>query len=157
MDYDSDKLSPSLVSFQRELYLEAIKSRTIYHTKSSYKVNVETTSLFPTVKFISDHAIKALIQFGEFPCTLTIMPAALLRKRKKDGRWKYRFFYASYNCTIPSDHQFTIETVDYKHKTMIQDKIEDYDYLTVMQSFAENSKWLFCGILALTYEVRMLF
>ena len=139
---------------QRHLYDLAIKSRIVYSDGKAFREIKETDNLSPSVKFIVDNAMKALRRADLFPSSLHIMPAILLRRLNDDGSWTYRFFYSSYNCTIPENDSFTILAANPKMRCEMFQKISDSNFMDVLENAPENTKWRFCGILAITYAIK---
>ena len=139
---------------QRQIYDSAIRSRIVYFSERGFKENVETKSLSPSAKFITDNAIRALKKADIYPCTLHIMPALLLRKLQPNGSWKYRLFYSSYNCCIPENHTFTITAASTATMREITRMISNPHFMDVLENVVEDTKWQFLGVMSVVYEIR---
>ena len=141
----------------RSLYHYAIKTRTVYHTQRALKRIIESEDLSPSVEFLTNNAIECVQLCGSLPCLLTIMPGLLLRKTKKDGTIKHRFFYSSLQCTIPRGESFRLSKLNQATKQRIYKKIAAYDYMEELSHYRDNSKWKFVGVMCVTYMVQRMF
>ena len=138
----------------RQFYKLAIRTRKVFKTDHSYKIIIETDSLYPNAQFITEHALKAVETAGFLPCQLTIMPAFFLRKLKKDGTYKYRFFHSSLQITIPKNETLRILTLSPLEKESIFSRIQEDNYNEYLIHYRDSSKWMYIGMASITFLVQ---